>query len=93
MIRTRESFANALQAIFGQTYLGPAGEALGINERTMRRFVADDGPEIPEGVWADLAVLCRAHAERLRLLADQMNGSGFQSQVSAGPRSIPRRQP
>jgi hypothetical protein len=91
MIRTRESFAQVGQAMFGPTWQGPLQSALGINERTLRRFLAEDGPEIPEGVWRDMGKLCRDRAQQLILLADQIGAGGFQTQVNAAARPSPPR--
>ena len=43
----------AAEALFGSNYRGPLAEALGVHERSLRRWLGGEA-EIPAGVWRDL---------------------------------------
>jgi hypothetical protein len=55
-------------ALYGPRYQRELAAALGVNERTMRRWVAGDYPP-PEGVLADLRKLAAERVKELRALA------------------------
>lgn len=56
----------AADTLFGPNHSRPLGEALGVNERTVRRWLNGDA-EIPPGVWRDVERLAQ---ERRQMLDD-----------------------
>lgn len=56
------------EALYGPRFLHPLAEALGVNERTMRRWVAGDTSP-PDSVLDDLQALVRERIALLRGLA------------------------
>lgn len=44
-------------ALYGPSWRKPMWDALGVSERTMRRWLAGEF-DIPDGVWGDLHALC-----------------------------------
>jgi len=46
------------EALYGPNWQTPLSEALGVSDRTVRRWAAGDFA-IPEGIWADIAALCK----------------------------------
>jgi hypothetical protein len=59
-------------ALYGPRYQRELAAALGVNERTMRRWVAGDYPP-PEGVLADLRKLAAERVRELRELSRLKN--------------------
>lgn len=51
------------EALFGPSWQTPLAEALGISDRNMRYWLA--GRDIPEGVWSDIAKICKARSAEL----------------------------
>jgi hypothetical protein len=58
-------------ALFGPSWRAALAAALGVAERTVRRWAAGD-TDMPAGIDRDLAALCRRHADRLTKLAQQL---------------------
>lgn len=56
------------EALYGPNWQTPLSEALGVADRTVRRWAAGDF-EIPDGVWADIGKLCRKRGLKLEKLA------------------------
>lgn len=52
------------QSLFGPEWIAPLAGALGVSERTVRRWAGDPGA-IPRGVWGDLARMLRFEIDRL----------------------------
>lgn len=77
------------KALFGPNWEGPLSQELGVNDRTMRRWMADPS-SIPVGVWGDIVAVCRRRAETLNNLAASM-GADFPSQVGQPLAPFPRR--
>lgn len=59
------------RALHGEQWQRPIAVDLGVNERTVRRWVARVSP-VPDGIRADLLALVRAHSKRLADLADEL---------------------
>lgn len=64
-------FSKIGEALYGPSWRAQLGNALGVAERTVRRW-QDGTSAIPEGLRADLAKLCRQHSAELAKLADQL---------------------
>jgi len=54
------------QALYGERWMAPLCVALGVSDRTLRRWLIASAP-VPEGVWTDLA---EALGDGLVLLAE-----------------------
>lgn len=52
------------EALYGEQWQAPLAEGLGINRRTIRRWLDGDN-EPPAGVWAALAAICHDRRETL----------------------------
>lgn len=61
----------AAEALFGPAYKLPLAEALGVNERTLRRWLNGEA-EIPPGVWRDLERLAVERRQRLDQLIERL---------------------
>lgn len=59
------------EAIFGPNWQTPLASELKVADRTMRRWAAGEF-EPPQGIWKDLAVLCRKRGEALNKIADRL---------------------
>lgn len=59
------------QALFGPSWQTPLADALGVAVRTVQRWAAGER-EPAEGVWRDLATLCRARAKALERAAEKL---------------------
>jgi hypothetical protein len=67
MSTTPELIRAAGEALFGSRWQTDLGDELGINRRTVQRWVSGQNEPMP-GVWADLeAMLSERAAEQLRL--------------------------
>lgn len=64
-------FSKIGEALYGPSWRNALADALGVAERTVRRW-QDGASEIPDGVRADLAKLCRKHSAELAKIADQL---------------------
>lgn len=66
--------ADALQrvgeALYGPNWQTPVAADLAVSDRTVRRWVA--GHAIPDGVWADLALLCAKRGGALIQLGERL---------------------
>lgn len=58
------------EALWGSRWQSDMAEALGVQSRTVRRWVAGE-TEIPPGVWVDLLRLMQERAARLDELSEQ----------------------
>ena len=61
------------EALFGPSWRTALAAALGVGERTVRRWQQPDA-NIPAGVMPDLVKLCREHAAELIGYADKFDG-------------------
>lgn len=52
------------EALYGPSWQTPLSEALQIADRTVRRWASGATP-VPEGVWVDIAKLCRQRGAAL----------------------------
>jgi hypothetical protein len=77
MKSTPETFAKVGGALYGPSWRVRLSEALKVAERTVRRWEHGESA-IPDGIWGDLAKLCRKHSVELSKLADQLDASGDQ---------------
>lgn len=73
MKSTPETFAKAGEALYGPSWRVRLSEALEVAERTVRRWEHGESA-IPDGIWRDLAGLCRKHSVELAKLADRLDG-------------------
>lgn len=73
MKNTPETFAKAGEALYGPSWRVRLSDALKVAERTVRRWEHNESP-IPDGIWTDLAKLCRKHSTELAKLADKLDG-------------------
>jgi hypothetical protein len=71
MKSTPETFAKVGEALYGPSWRVRLSDALKVAERTVRRWEHAESP-IPEGIWIDLAGLCRKHSAELAKLADRI---------------------
>ena len=55
------------EALYGPSWRGSLATALGVAERTVRRWAVGDS-EMPPGLNEDLALLCERQGDRLRKL-------------------------
>ena len=55
------------ETLYGPNYRSELGRALGVNERTIRRWVSGEYP-VPDKVWLELAEFCQERHETLKLL-------------------------
>jgi len=66
-----DKFAAVCELLWGPSWRGTAARELKVNERTIGRW-SNDEFNIPPGVRADLAKLCRRHAEKLVKMAERL---------------------
>ena len=66
----RPTISEVGRALYGERWRLPLSEALGVNERTIRRWA--DGSEPPEAVWGDLHILCLSQAQKLHQIAQKL---------------------
>jgi hypothetical protein len=59
------------QALYGAMWRTALGEALGVNERTIRRWSSGESP-IPDGVSADVRKLVHDRISKLASLAEKL---------------------
>ena len=55
-------------ALWGKAWRPGLGDALGVNERTIRHWLAGTMP-VPDGVWRDLAELAQQRRDALELVS------------------------
>ena len=67
MTVTPAMFSKVGEALYGPSWRKALSEALGVGERTVRRW--QNGGTIPDGVALDMVNLCHKHAEKLTDLA------------------------
>lgn len=72
--RRHDLLAQCGEALWGSRWQSDMAEALGVSDRTVRRWVA--GERIPAGVWADLIRLTLERSDYLDILADDMRSVG-----------------
>lgn len=58
MTATPSLLREAGELLFGDRWQAALAEALGVSDRTMRRWVSGENP-IPDGAWADVLNLLR----------------------------------
>lgn len=71
MKRNASTLAIIGTALYGPNWQTPLSIALEVSDRTVRYWV--EGRAIPDGVWADIAELCRARAAALDELAGKLD--------------------
>lgn len=65
----RDTLADAGDALYGSRWQTDLSRALGVSDRTVRRWASGSDP-VPNGVWGDVSALLRKRAERInRVLA------------------------
>lgn len=68
---TSDQFTKCGEAMFGSRWQTDLGEALGINDRTIRRYVSGQNV-IPDGVAQDILNLMATRAETITRLQEKM---------------------
>jgi len=71
MKRNAAALAKVASTLYGPSWQGALGQALGVDTRTIRRWMNGDF-NIPEGVWADLATHCKMQADELLDLSEKL---------------------
>lgn len=61
------------EALYGPNWQTPLAEALGVADRTVRRWAAGDFA-VPDGVWSDIAKLCKTRGADLDKWAKRLAG-------------------
>ena len=64
-------FIAAGEALYGPEWRRKLGDALGVNERQIRRWAKGEY-DLPQGVWDDLAFICEKKARELTLIAKSL---------------------
>ena len=67
----RDLLAECGDALYGHRFQRELAEALGVNERTMRRWIAGEFA-IPSGVAALLVLLCSARRDELKAIEKKL---------------------
>ena len=67
----KETLCEVGEALFGPSWLGPLGRAVGIEERTFRRMVYQ-GEAIYPATWEKIAALCEQRGDILRDWASRL---------------------
>lgn len=80
MQRDSATFCLIGTALFGAFWQSQAASELSVAVRTVQRWASGSSP-VPEGVWADLAVMCREHGLALQTIGAQLT---FSHTSSAG---------
>lgn len=70
---SHETLREAGEALYGPQWQTPLALALGVADRTVRRWAADEFT-IPAGIWPELAKLCRSRGRALERLAVKLMG-------------------
>lgn len=60
------------QTLYGPAWQSPLAEALGVTDRTIRRWAKGEY-EIPEGIAKELANVCRTRSIELERLAEKLS--------------------
>lgn len=74
MTQKTKLLAQVGEALFGPQWQTPLAAALGVGDRTVRRWASGD-TEVPDGVWADIAKLCLTRAQDLIGWAGRLGGN------------------
>lgn len=61
-------------ALYGPMFQLALGDALDVSDRTIRRWINGEYP-IPDGIWPELAALCRDSSKALTELAAKLDAS------------------
>jgi hypothetical protein len=65
---------SAGEALYGPRWQSDLARALGVSDRTMRRWVASD--DVPDGVWAEIRALVKARRGTLTDVLRSLPASG-----------------
>lgn len=68
MNNTSSFLAECGESLFGQKWRVDLAQALGVSERTVRRWAAGSSP-VPGDVWLEINSLLSSRAKRLREMA------------------------
>lgn len=71
MKRNIETLRSVGEALYGPLWQTPMARALQVADRTVRYWAAGDR-EIPDGIWADLAAVCRTRGAELAKWAKKL---------------------
>jgi hypothetical protein len=61
------------RGLYGTQWLEPLSDALGVHPRTVQRWGAERYA-VPDGVWAEIAVLIERRKKELDALAEKVRG-------------------
>lgn len=61
------------EALFGEHWRAPLSSFLGVNERTIRRWIGNE-VAVPPGVWKDIFVKLDAQRDEVEFLITQVKG-------------------
>lgn len=70
-VRDHRAMREAGEALYGALWQSPLARDLNVSVRTMQRWAAGEFA-IPDGVWAELAKLCRRRGLELAAIADKL---------------------
>lgn len=84
MNRDAQTLRQIGEALFGLTWQSDLARELKTSSRTIRRWLAGDS--IPDGVWADLNLICLQRAQKLSEMAQSLR-----LRISGLPSSPERR--
>lgn len=68
---TPETLRHIGAALYGPSWQAELAKALGVNDRTMRRWLTGETP-IPKGIGADLLPICGQRLDELEAVFDQL---------------------
>jgi hypothetical protein len=72
MNRDSHNFKKMGEGLFGPTWQTALAASLGVSDRTVRRWVADEH-HIPGGIWKEMASLCQERGAMLIVMAYHSN--------------------
>lgn len=72
MKHNRDTLRSVGSALYGENWQSAVARDLDVAIRTVQRWAAGEF-DIPPGVWADLAKLCRKRGAELAKLADKLD--------------------
>jgi hypothetical protein len=73
MKRDHETLQTVGEALYGALWQSPLARDVGVAVRTMQRWAAGEFA-IPDGIWPELATLCRQRGKTLEKLAERLSG-------------------
>lgn len=87
---TPDTLSRIGQALYGSRWQSELARALGVSDRTMRRWVVGQNP-IPDGVTKELESLRQEHIRQLQDLESELMGEAARTVGTASPKAPPHR--